>query len=218
MSIKSKEEIEFSDALFENIVKTLFIQGELTTKDFEDEKSLYKKVLKINENVNYKVVIDHKTDIIETAREFLGRKNYNYAKLLYATYFEHEINELILELSLLKGLDKKTINEIIKSVNIIGKYSWLITILGAPKFSDKHKKIIQKVSEERNAFVHYKYNPLEESIDKIKNSNQKQIRLNEDFKKIESTITYLKRFKSRILYKGNKKLIEKSIKSKSNKL
>ena len=81
MSIKSKEEIEFSDALFENIVKTLFIQGELTTKDFEDKKSLYKKVLKINENVNYKVVIDHKTDIIETAREFLGRKNYNYAKL-----------------------------------------------------------------------------------------------------------------------------------------
>lgn len=218
MSTKSKEQIQLSDALFENIVKTLFIQGDLTIADFEDKKSLYNKVLKINEKVNYKIVIDHKTNIIETAREFLGRKNYNYAKLLYATYFEHEINDLILELSQIKGLDKKTINEIIKSVNIIAKYSWLITILGAPKFSENHKKIIQKVSEERNAFVHYKYNPVEESNENIKDSNRKQDRITEEFKKIESTITYLKRFKSRILYKGNKQLIEKSTKTKPNQL
>nr|WP_315175985.1 hypothetical protein [uncultured Flavobacterium sp.] len=184
MSIKSKGEIELSDTLFENIVKTLLIQGELAIEDFENKKTLYKKVLKLNEKVNYKVVIDHKTDIIETAREFLAKKKYNFARLLYATYFEHEINDLILELSQIKGLDKKTINEIIKSVNIIGKYSWLIIVLGAPKFSENHKKIIQKVSEERNAFVHYKYNPLDESSEKINDLKNNNLHLMRNLKKL----------------------------------
>jgi hypothetical protein len=209
---KSKEEKKLQDFFYESFIKSLLKSGEITIEDFSDKAKLKKKLLKLND----KTVIDHKEDLIETARHFFKKKDFSKSKLFYATYFEHEINNLIIELCEKKKIEKKTINDIIKSVNIIGKFTWLLLILGATKVSEIHKNIILKTADERNAFVHYKYNSEQEDIIDEEKLKIKETKIIAEFKKIENTITYIKKYKSRNLFNGNKLSIERILKNPNN--
>lgn len=210
--MKSKEEEKLENFFYENFIKSLFKNGQITIEEFNDRAKLNKKLLKLNDKTDYKIVIDHKEDLIETARGFFNKKDYSKSKLFYATYFEHEINDLIIELCEKKKIEKKVINDIIKSVNIIGKFTWLLLILGASKVSEIHKNIILKTADERNAFVHYKYNPEQDDI------KDNETTILEEFKKIEKTITYLKKYKSKNIFNGNKLRLEKTIRNPYNQL
>jgi hypothetical protein len=201
---KSKEEEKLQDFFYESFIKSLLKSGEITIEEFNDKVKLRKKLLKLND----KTVIDHTEDLVKTARVFFKQKDYNKSKLFYATYFEHEINDLIIELCGNKKIDKKTINDIIKSVNIIGKFTWLLLILGASKVSEIHKNVILKTADDRNAFVHYKYNSDQAEFEDDK--------IFSEFKKIEKTITYIKKYKSKNLFNGNKLRIEKIIRNQNN--
>jgi hypothetical protein len=184
---KSKEEKKLEDFFYESFIKSLLKSGEINIAEFNDEAKLKKKLLKLNDKTDYKIVIDHKNDLIETARYFFNKKEYNKSKLFYATYFEHEINDLIIELCEKKKIEKKTTNDIIKSVNIIGKFTWLLLILGAKKVSETHKNVILKTADERNAYVHYKYNPEQEDYKNNEKQKIEETKIFEKFKKIENT-------------------------------
>jgi hypothetical protein len=212
--VQSKKVENLQNFLFESFVKSLLKQGEITLDDFNDKEKLNKKLLKLNDKADFKIVIDHKTDLLETARYFLKQKEYNKSKLFYATYFEHEINGLIIELCEKKKIEKKTINDIIKSVTIIGKFTWLPLILGATKVSEVHKNIILRTADERNAYVHYKYNPGEDENE----NEEKESKIIKEFQRIESTITYIKKYKSRNIFNGNKTRIENLIRKPNKKL
>ena len=215
---KSKEEKKLEDFFYESFIKSLLKSGEISIEEFNDKAKLKKKLLKLNDKTEYKIAIDHKEDLIETARFFFNKKDYNKSKLFYATYFEHEINDLIIELCEKKKIEKKTINDIIKSVNIIGKFTWLILILGATEVSEIHKNVILRTADERNAFVHYKYNSEQEDFVGDEKSKIKETKIIAEFKKIENTIIYIKKYKSRNLFNGNKLRVEKIIRNPNNEL
>lgn len=200
---------KLSRSVFNSIVHSLFRDGTLTLADFEDKEKFKKKLLSINAKANYKIIIDHSESLISTARQFNKTGKIENAKLFYATYFEHELNGIIIELCQKKSIDKKTINDIIKSVNLIGKLTWLPLVLGIPQVNVAHKNIILKLADDRNAYIHYKHNPQPDESDA--NKEQKE---QEEIKKIEKTITYFKKYVSRILYNKQKTHIDKKLKKR----
>lgn len=48
-------------------------------------------------------------------------------------WFEHWINYFVSTLATRKGIDKDDITQMIREVNIKGKYTWLLSILGFRK-------------------------------------------------------------------------------------
>jgi len=204
--IKEKEE-SLSKILIERVIQSLFKDGTLTLSDLEDKKKFWKKFQDINKKAEYKIVIDHTDSLISSARQFNEADDINKAKVFYATYFEHKLNEIINELCRRKSINKKEINNIIRSINLIGKLTWLPLILEIPKISIKHKNVILKLAEDRNAFIHYKHNPEPDE----QNANYKE-KQQDDIKQIEKTITYFKKYTSRILYNNQKTKINKKLK------
>lgn len=211
--MKEKEIKELEESLstmfFDKLVHSLFKDGTITISEFDNKEKLLEKILKINAKTEYKVVVDYKEDLLNTARQFNELGKVNNAKIFYATYFEHQLNGIIDELCTLKSINKKEINNIIKSINLAGKLTWLPLILEIPKISVKHKNVILKLAGERNAFIHYKYNPEPDEIE----TNEKQ-KEQEDIVKIEKTITYLKKYTSRVLYKNKKTELETKLKNR----
>ena len=195
--------------LIESVYKSLFKNGDFTLSDLNDKEKFRKKILEINKKADYQIVVDYSDNLINNAKEFIEKGDFNNAKIFYATYFEHQLNRIINELCYRKSISKKEINNIIKSINLIGKLTWLPLILGIPKISIKHKNVILKLAEDRNAFIHYKHNP--EPNERNENFEQKQ---HEEVIKIEKTITYFKKYTSRLLYNNQKIELEKKLKNR----
>jgi hypothetical protein len=206
--IKEQEE-NLANVFFEKLVHSLFKDGTLTISDFDDEKKLLKKLHGINNKTEYQIVIDHTEDLLKTARKFNKTGNTNNAKIFYATYFEHQLNGIINELCIKKSINNKETNNIIRSVNLIGKLTWLPLLLGIPQIAIKHKNVILKLAGDRNAYIHYKHNPEPDEIDE--NDEQKQ---QDDIKEIEKTITYFKKYISRTFYKNQKTQLENKLKKR----
>ena len=207
---RKKETEELSKVVINNVIQSLFKDGTLKLSDLDNKEEFWKKLKKINEKADYKFVLDHTDSLIHSARQFNESNDFNKAKVFYATYFEHKLNEIINEICERKSIEKKEINNIIRSINLIGKLTWLPLLLGIPKISIKHKKVIQKLAEDRNAFIHYKHNPEPDEISL--NEKEKQ---EKDLTEIEKTITYFKKYTSRILYSNQKTKINKKLKEKN---
>lgn len=197
-----------SKTVFESIVKSLIKDGSLSIEDFDDDEKFKKKLLDINKKTEWVVVIDHSDNLISTAKQFADKKDFDKAKLFYATFVEHEINRIIIDICYKKKIDKKTANEIIRSTNMMAKLTWLPAILDIPKVNDNHKKVILKLSDDRNAFVHYKYNSLPDDIET--NQEQKQ---SAEIEEIKKTIIYFRKYSSRLLYKNSKTKVDKFLKN-----
>jgi hypothetical protein len=204
-----EQEDNLSKTFIENIIRSLFKEGILTLSDLDNEKKLFNKLNSINKKSEYNIITDHTDNLISSARQFNEAGEIDNAKIFYATYFEHQINKIINEACLKKSINKKDINNIIKSINLIGKLTWLPLILGIPKISVKHKNVILKLADDRNAYIHYKHNPEPDELNE--NENQKQ---QEDIKQIEKTITYFKKYSSRILYNNQKTQLDKKLKKR----
>ncbi len=201
-----------SKAVFESVVKTLIKDGSLSIEDFNDEEKFKKKLFDINKKTEWAIVIDHSDNLISTAKQFADKGDFDKAKLFYATFIEHEINKIIIDTCNKKKIDKKTANEIIRSTNMIAKLTWLPEILDIPKVNDNHRKVILKLSDDRNAFVHYKHNSLPDDIEI--NQKEKQATEIEDIKK---TIIYFRKYSSRVLFKNGKTKVDKFLKNERNK-
>jgi hypothetical protein len=89
--------------------------------------------------------------------------------------------------------------------------TWLPLVLGIPQVNVTHKNIILKLADDRNAYIHYKHNPQPDDSDA--NKEQKE---QEEIKKIEKTITYFKKYVSRILYNKQKTHIDKKLKKRKD--
>jgi hypothetical protein len=195
---------KLSKKVLDSIFRTLIKDGTLTVDDFKDKNKLGKKLLAINKKTEWGIIVDHTDSLLTTAKMFSDKGDLNKAKLFYATFIEHELNRIVVELCRRKKIDKKSTNEIIKSTTMIGKLTWLPLLLDIPQVLDKHKNILLKLSDDRNAYVHYKHNALPDSIDE----DDEQKSLNE-MKNILQSIAYFKKYSSRILFHSKKTHVDK---------
>jgi len=203
----SQSDKDFMNDMLDKIIQSFIKQGLLTVTDLEDQDELWKKIKQLNEEREYLAVIEYKDNLISNARKFYKSGEVDNAKFLYATLFEHTMNEIINESCIRKNIIKKEINTIIRAVNLEGKLTWLTRLLEIPQVSIKHKKIIMKLASDRNAYIHYKYNP--ESNDEIEDYKEK-----EEIAQIEKTVIYFKKYSSRILYNNQKTIIDNHLRSR----
>jgi hypothetical protein len=195
--------------LFEILLQNLFSKDILKKADLElPRKELLDKVFAFISKNGFPVTIDHRDDITSQVDIFILSKKYEYAKVFYAMYFEHTLNGLIDNACHRRKFDDRTRLDIIRSVDIYGKLTWLPRLLGHKVFNSTHVKTIKNLADERNAFVHYKWN-IEHDNDAETVNEKKQ----EDyFKKIKAAVSYMKRYEAEIMFGGSKAKIKKALK------
>jgi hypothetical protein len=197
---------EIADQLLPFIVNDLYKNGEINENELDDKKTVYEKTLKhfVNNNdFEIETLIDHRNSILKTAKEY-EKSNFDLSNTLYATFIEHTLNYIIQSACHNSEIDRKTTTEIIRNVNISGKSTWLIKLLGLRPINKKHIKTILKTSELRNAYIHYKWKP-----DKSKGKDE-----NEHLKNVKEMIKYLRTYETKVEFEGKKKIINRTINSK----
>ena len=201
---------KFVTQVAESIITSLFTDGLLTPDDLTlSREDFSNKIMTIVGSSELSVTVDHRDKILIEADTFFKRKEYELSKIMYAMFFEHSLNGLISNYCSRKRFDEKTKVDIIRSVDLQGKLSWLLKILGFPIFNDAHRKIIKKLSDERNSFIHYKWKP-EASELKTPLTND----IIEEFKSIKKATIYMKKYEAKILFNNKKKHLVTKLKRK----
>ena len=207
--LTDKQYDSMSKGVVKSIVESMYQLGEITDEDLLDWTKLKKKMLALTKKVQFGIVLDHRDNIIETARKYKKEKKHEYAILFYAIFFEHTLNSIIERVCARNKINKKTTNDIIKSVSIDGKLNWLPQLLKIPEINNVHKGLIKKNADERNAFVHYKFNPGHDDP-KVEDQEEKNRIANLD--KLEKTVAYIKQYESRVTYDNKKGVFKKNFK------
>ena len=181
-------------------VPDLMASGDLAEENL-NRKDIMRKMANLTLDGTISYGLDHRDVILSTALQFYEDKRYIFALCFYAMYFEHTINVLIGFVLRNRGVSYKSQVELIRSVNTRGKFSWLLELLGLPAFNDKHRNVVKKAAEERNAMIHYKWKMVPNDEFFNNGGDEEIIKLLE---KVRKTVTYLKRYESKVLYKGKK--------------
>jgi hypothetical protein len=204
---------KLAHTIFEAVTRDAFVSGHLTEDDLRDRDTVIAKVLELVKNSGVGITVDHRQTILESAFSYQRSAQDSFSLVFYAMFFEHTINFLIHTALARKELSKKTANLVIRSANLDAKFSWLIELLELPSFSDKHRKVVLSVANERNAFVHYKWDtePHEFSV-----SEKKKHRLKELLAAARKTVTYLKSYETKCLYNKRKHEVDRVTKRPNN--
>jgi hypothetical protein len=163
------------------------------------------KVLRSEEK--FTVVVDHTLSILNSARDYREKENYDYANIFYALYFEHETNGFIQRLLIRRKISKKSSKRIM-GLALTDKLTWVVELLGVQPPNPEFIKFIDSTSSqgsllnERNGFIHYKWDAAdieEDSGDSIV------------YDHVEKQISYFRSYRSRIIYGGKKAIAHKRI-------
>lgn len=188
---------------FYNAIRDRIYEAGLAKAENPDEKKLIidtiEKYLDGHLDNDTKLIIDHTSDILSKARKHRKEEQFDYAKIFYALFFEHTINEIIFYFCITKNISNKERKEITRTISITGKYSWLLQIFGFPKFNPKHLKTIKKLSEDRNGFIHYKWTHSLSINERVARNEEGLDDL--DFQNIEKTVSYTKAYSKKIRFK-----------------
>jgi hypothetical protein len=201
-------EKEIVQNVFTSIINQLFRDGKISENDFLNKKKITDIVGNyiVENHGDFEIVftVDHRETILETAnREYLNG-NIELAIGLYATFVEHTLNKVIYISCNSKNIDLKTTVEIIKSINISSKCTWLLKLLGLPNLNANHLKTLLKIAEERNSYFHYKWKPEVENTEKLDKEKYREKKMNE----IKLLLKYLKNYEAKIEFKGKKQIIK----------
>jgi|SRR5690606_25642848 len=183
------------------LVNTLAKENIIKKDDLNDKKYVLEKVLEYieNNNIQYEFALDYRNDILKNAESFYNI-DYNLSLTLYSTFIEHTINSIIDLYCRENSVSEKSIIEIIRNINILGKFTWLIDLIKISKISEDKLKLIKKITESRNSYVHYKW--------KYKNVENDNFDTKIPLSEIKSLIKYLKTYESKFEYKNLKGKIQ----------
>lgn len=190
----SEEESEYATILMRKVVTSLVKEGLLDVNNM-DRNNILRETLNLIKDIDIKLVLDYKDTLLKYARKFRINNETKLSYLLYATWFEHWINEIIYILAGRKNLNCNEINEIIRGTSIRGKYTWLLKLFEFEQIKEDHLELIFNLMTLRNSFVHYKW---EEENNKQKDKEAIVI------EKIEEIIEYLIDIENKHIYNNSK--------------
>lgn len=213
-SAKEEEKLKKAvvTAIIPSLVNHLHNSGIISDADLSDKQIVNQKIRNFLNRKNrppWSITVDHRSTILSLADLQNKEGNRELSISLYATFVEHSLNSIIHHQCFKKKYDEKTKLEILRSVNLIGKCSWLIKILDLPPLKPDHVKTILAIADERNSFFHYKWKP-DPDTDKIPDLDKDERIHNEKIKKVKALIKYLKNYETKQEYYGKKKKIFKA--------
>jgi hypothetical protein len=148
------------------VLEALVRRGEVRTEGRDDEAiaiELFERLraFRHDDRVEIRFIITHVKSLLDEAQEFLDAGAVLNATVFYAMWAEHWLNGIISVLGERKGLSEATIVQLIRDVQYRAKATWLLEILGCTPMPAKLLSVVQRVMEERNSFVHYKWKAKE---------------------------------------------------------
>lgn len=106
-----KRDKALGKVLKEQFIKEFFKYGFLSKEDLKlSDVEFSEKFLNVLRTEPWALTIDHRDDIVKQADFYLTRSQYNYARIFYAMFFEHSLNNLIHQQCFKLKIDKKTTN------------------------------------------------------------------------------------------------------------
>jgi hypothetical protein len=147
---------------------------------------------------------DFRPGLLKQARSLKRRNQLNEASLYYGTWFEHWINSFFDRKA--HRLDESEFRQMIRDVNLRGKFTWLLALVVGWRIPEKHLRAVIRVCDLRNEFVHYKWKPVD--FDK---SEDELEQLRQAHRAAESAIRYLQEFETRHLFKGAARRLLKNL-------
>jgi len=190
--------------IFTRIVEHLYEAGYITDEDLSDPERLREKVSDLRAaGIEFKGVLDHRDDLVSDAERYSREGKLQMALMLYALFFEHTLNQLILRGMRDARRSQNTADAVLRSVNFDGKLSWILDILDMPPLNEAHRKTMARVAQQRNAFVHYKWKEMTWG----EASKREREEADELLRSARKAVAYLKRYESRLALRGKKGLI-----------
>ncbi len=190
-----------------DFINQLRLKEIVTDEDIKSKAALEKLKTHLDENLGktqFEVIVDHRETLLILADDAFQRNHFELSISMYATFIEHTLNRFIHLASNIKNVDSKTKVEIIRSVNLIGKCTWLLKLLGLPPIKIEYIKTISAIADERNAYIHYKW---KSESDKKDHKDEKTMYLETQIK-IKKLVKYLKNYESKVQYGGRKGKIQ----------
>ncbi|MBB4396969.1 hypothetical protein [Bradyrhizobium sp. ERR14] len=172
------------------------IEGRTDEQIVDDVLSYLRSNLK---NTTFGLVTDHATSILPEARKFFRQGELELSALYFATYYEHRLNWIIVQICETKRIDPRIIKQLLREASMRAKCTWVMALLELSPFPKEKLKAIDEISEVRNSFIHYKW-PIESGDANTSQSSREQILTS--LNKAESIVRYLRDFEQRHLYKG----------------
>jgi hypothetical protein len=218
----SKEQLAFMKRLGKLLLPQIALQllrdGEISIKEktaaqIEAEVVSHVRSALAEQRIHFALGIDHATELLPEARRFLRQDKLELSALYFATYFEHRLNWLIVQVCETKGIDEPTIKQL-REANIRAKCTWVMVLLGHEPLPKDKMKAIDEISEIRNAFIHYKW-PTESGDTKSSQRSREQTLIG--LKKADSIVRYLRKFEEGRLYNGQKSQLLSALKGRANK-
>jgi hypothetical protein len=203
--ITKQKERKLVLSLFKNMTESLSIYGLISDEELANRDQLIKKVMKAFPH--FSICIDHRESLLQDASRFWNAEKYELALVIYATFFEHSINFIIIK-RISKNISQKSGLEIVRTLSIAAKFGWLLEIAGLPPFNSKHRVIITKVAELRNAFIHYKF--PSKSLEEPASISEKD-ELNTFHLQINKAVHYIRAYGTRMVLSGKSTKIKNTL-------
>lgn len=121
-------------------------------------------------------------------------------------YFEHSLNALIQNKCQRRNIEEKMKNDIIRSIDIYGKLTWLPKLLGFKNFNANHLKAIKQLADDRNIFIHYKWKTDPDEL-------PKESELETEFKNIKLAVRYMKSYETNLFFRKSKNKLAAKLKA-----
>jgi hypothetical protein len=120
--------------------------------------------LRVEDGGDLRVAFDFRNELLAQANQAAQDGHHGLALTFYAIWLEHVINGLLITALGKQGYSEGIIKPLIKELKLRTKMSSLWAIASLTPFDDEALKNVERISEQRNAFVHYKWTGYEESV------------------------------------------------------
>jgi len=151
----------FVMAVLQSVLETLISNGEVLVGEKTESDLLHEAADYILARPRFfdewMATPSHEESLLEEARRYVADERPEFAIMMFATWIEHRLNWLLMDAARRRGLTLPEAAQIMRDANMPQKTgsTWLL-LFGEP-FDTATKKDIEKVSNARNIFVHYKW-------------------------------------------------------------
>ncbi|GBC61957.1 hypothetical protein DENIS_2919 [Desulfonema ishimotonii] len=193
--------VKLGETLFNLIIQYAIAHGSIDISNLSDDQIKEKYITYISKliekNPDIDFIIVHKENILAEARRLVLELKFDLALVVYATWWEHWVNGILATRLFKKNIVGKEFKTVIQNLNLRSKTTWFLKLVDLPPFEENHLKQMNLLSEKRNSFVHYKYQPQEEVC---------KDKFNTYFEAVEESIEYFNKYENKLIFQSFKKV------------
>jgi hypothetical protein len=158
---------EISDLILQSLLPNILLQLVLNNKidkaKIYDRNYLFSKVKDFSREIggdNIFYIVESHKEFIDAANDAIKTNKNRIAIILIATAIENILNVEYSFLLRLRNFSNNDIYDIIRGNQIPAKIGWLMKLVFEIELEERFKKKILKITEIRNAIIHYKARPF----------------------------------------------------------